>query len=132
MQSISFNSRDFKITVTTEVGTTTDYTTRAAYIAAYPDREVDWDALEASQNQQTSNPAVPQQVTMRQARLELLKRELLDDVEALIESAGRAAQIEWEYGATVNRNHPIISIVQQQKGMTDSQIDELFISASSL
>ena len=36
---------------------------------------------------------VPQQVTMRQARLELLKRELLDDVEAVITAADREAQI---------------------------------------
>lgn len=76
--------------------------------------------------------ASPASVTMRQARLELLSRELLDDVEAVITSAGRAAQIEWEYAATVDRSHPIIAVVQQQQGMTDSQIDDLFREAAKL
>ena len=74
----------------------------------------------------------PTQVTMRQARLELLNRGLLDDVEAVISAQGRAAQIEWEYAATVDRSHPVIAVVQQQKEMTDLQIDDLFIAASKL
>ena len=77
-------------------------------------------------------PAVPQQVSIRQARLALLDAGLLDDVEAIITTAGRSAQIEWEYAATVDRNHPVIAIVQQQQDMTDSQIDALFIEAAKL
>ena len=84
----------------------------------------------------TSSPSppqpirVPQQVTMRQARLELLSRGLLDDVEAMIAAAGRAAQIEWEYASTVDRDNPVIAVVQQQQGMTDEQIDDLFREAA--
>lgn len=77
------------------------------------------------------NP-VPQQVTMRQARLELLKRELLDDVEAVITAAGREAQIQWEYAAVVERSNPAVAIVQQQKALTDAQIDDLFREAAKL
>ena len=73
---------------------------------------------------------VPQQVTMRQARLELLSRDLLDDVDAVIAVAGRAARIEWEYASTVDRDNPVIAVVQQQKGMTDEQIDDLFREAA--
>ena len=73
---------------------------------------------------------VPQQVTMRQARLELLSRDLLDDVDAVIAVAGRAAQIEWEYASTVDRDNPVIAVVQQQQGMTDEQIDDLFREAA--
>ena len=73
---------------------------------------------------------VPQQVTMRQARLELLSRDLLDDVDAVIAVAGRAAQIEWEYASTVARDNPVIAVVQQQQGMTDEQIDDLFREAA--
>ena len=69
---------------------------------------------------------VPQQVTMRQARLELLSRRLLDDVEAMIAAAGREAQIEWEYASLVERGNPVIAGVQQQQGFTDAQIDDLF------
>lgn len=73
---------------------------------------------------------VPQQVTMRQARLELLARDLLDDVEAVIAAAGRAAQIEWEYASLVERSNPVIAVVQQQQGFTDAQIDDLFREAA--
>ena len=73
---------------------------------------------------------VPQQVTMRQARLELLSRDLLDDVDAVIAVAGVAAQIEWEYASTVDRDNPVIAVVQQQQGMTDEQIDDLFREAA--
>ena len=73
---------------------------------------------------------VPQQVTMRQARLELLSRGLLDDVEAMIAAAGREAQIEWEYASLVERGNPVIAGVQQQQGFTDEQIDDLFREAA--
>ena len=51
---------------------------------------------------------VPQSVTMRQARLALLGAGLLDDVDAALAAIPdatqrRAAQIEWEYAATVER-----------------------------
>ena len=79
---------------------------------------------------ETAPVSVPQQVTMRQARLELLSRDLLDDVDAVIAVAGRAAQIEWEYASTVDRDNPVIAAVQQQQGMTDEQIDDLFREAA--
>ena len=73
---------------------------------------------------------VPQQVTMRQARLELLSRDFLDGVDAVIAVAGRVAQIEWEYASTVDRDNPVIAAVQQRQGMTDEQIDDLFREAA--
>lgn len=92
-----------------------------------------WDGVNATEPViENLQAQVPQQVSMRQARLALLDAGLLDDVEAIITAAGRAAQIEWEYAATVDRNHPVIAVVQQQQDMTDSQIDALFISAAAL
>lgn len=76
--------------------------------------------------------AVPTSVSMRQARLALLNAGLLDDVEAVISAAGRAAQIEWEYATEVSRDHPIIAIVQQQQGLADDQIDDLFRAGGAL
>ena len=73
---------------------------------------------------------VPQQVTMRQARLELLSRRLLDDVGAMIEAAGREVQIEWEYASTVDRADLIVADIQQQWGLTDAEIDDLFREAA--
>lgn len=91
-----------------------------------------WVILDSYPELQLNRIQPPQQVSMRQARLALLDAGLLDDVESVISAAGRAAQIEWEYAATVDRNHPVIAIVQQQQGMTGSQIDALFTSAAAL
>lgn len=71
-------------------------------------------------------------VEMRQARLALLAAGLLDDVEQVIAGAGRAAQIELEYAQTVQRNHPVIAVVQASQGLSDAEIDALFVSAAAL
>ena len=92
--------------------------------------QADWETLLADE-MRARNP-VPQQVTMRQARLALLNAGLLDDVEMLIAAAGRAAQLEWEYATVVDRSGPIVSAVQQQKALTDAQIDDLFREAAKL
>ena len=92
--------------------------------------QADWETLWADE-MRARNP-VPQQVTMRQARLALLSAGLLDDVEMVIAAAGRAAQLEWEYAAVVERSNPAVAIVQQQKALTDAQIDDLFREAAKL
>ena len=53
--------------------------------------QADWETMRDDE-MRARNP-VPQQVTMRQARLALLGAGLLDDVEAVITAAGREAQI---------------------------------------
>lgn len=73
---------------------------------------------------------VPESVEMRQARLELLDAGLLDDIDAAITALGRSAQIEWEFATVVKRSHPLLALVQQQNGLTDAQVDDLFIRAA--
>ena len=92
--------------------------------------QADWETMREDE-MRARNP-VPQQVTMRQARLALLNAELLDDVEMVIAAAGRAAQLEWEYAAVAERSNPAVAIVQQQKSLTDAQIDDLFREAAKL
>jgi hypothetical protein len=75
---------------------------------------------------------VPQSVTMRQARLALFAAGLLDSVTTAIAGAGSAAQIEWEYAATVERASGLVPSMATALGMTDVQIDALFIAASTL
>ncbi len=75
---------------------------------------------------------VPQMVEMRQARIALHRAGLLDDIETLIKTLDKEAQLEWEFALTVQRNHPLISIIKQVKGLTDEQIDDMFIEASKL
>ena len=90
----------------------------------------DWETMRKDE-MRARNP-VPQQVTMRQARLALLGAGLLDDAELVIAAAGRAAQLEWEYATVVDRSGPIVAVVQQQKSLTDAQIDDLFREAAKL
>ena len=92
--------------------------------------QADWETMREDE-MRARNP-VPQQVTMRQARLALLSAGLLDDVEMVIAAAGRAAQLEWEYAAVADRSNPAVAIVQQQKALTDAQIDDLFREAAKL
>ena len=92
--------------------------------------QADWETMREDE-MRARNP-VPQQVTMRQARLALLSAGLLDDVEMVIAAAGRAAQLEWEYAAVVDRSNPAVAAVQQQKALTDAQIDDLFREAAKL
>ena len=92
--------------------------------------QADWETMREDE-MRARNP-MPQQVTMRQARLALLNAGLLDDVEVVIAAAGREAQLEWEYAAVVERSNSAVAIVQQQKALTDAQIDDLFREAAKL
>jgi hypothetical protein len=79
---------------------------------------------------------VPQAVTMRQARLALLGAGVLDLVQAAIdalpEPAKSAAQITWEYSTEVHRHNGLVSQLAPALGMTEAQIDTLFITAAAL
>ena len=74
---------------------------------------------------------VPKSITMRQARLYLLSLELLDDVELLV-SQNKAQQIEWEYASEVQRTNQLIPALQESLGLTNAQVDTMFIEASKL
>lgn len=83
-----------------------------------------------------SGNTVPRIVTMRQARLALLQQGLLSSVEVVIaglpEPEKSAALIEWEYATTVDRDWPWVVTLTELMGLTDEQIDELFILANTL
>ena len=82
-------------------------------------------------------PTVPQSVTMRQARLALLGIGLLDDVDAAIAATPdpaqrKAAEIEWEYAQTVDRNSPFTQQMAAGLSLTAEQLDALFTQAAGL
>ena len=74
---------------------------------------------------------IPTQITMRQTRLYLLSINLLDTVEGIV-SQNKAWQIEWEYASEVQRTNHLIPALQQSLGLSDSDIDNMFIEASKL
>lgn len=71
-------------------------------------------------------------VTPRQARLALLSEGLLDEVQTLVDQAGGAAKITWEYATEINRNDPLIESLGQTLGLSETQIDNLFTQAATL
>ena len=90
----------------------------------------DWEQMQADELS-LRNP-VPASVSMRQARLALLQKGLLDDVEGAILTAGPAAKIEWEYGTEVKRTSGLIQQIATILGITNKEIDDLFILAVTL
>lgn len=79
---------------------------------------------------------VPDSIDMRRARLALRAAGHLTAVNAAIEAmegdAGEDARIEWEYATTIKRDHPLVTAMQQALGLSDQQLDDLFVTASQL
>lgn len=109
-----------------------------------PSPSHDWDAANhvwvenadraAELAAQAARAAVPKSVTMRQARLALLQAELLDEIDAAMKSDAidRAIKIEWEFASEVHRDWSAIGLIKQMFGMTDEQLDGLFVMAATL
>lgn len=74
---------------------------------------------------------VPKSITPLQAKLQLLKLGLLDEVEALVTS-DRTSQLYWEYASVVERDNAVLLLMANSIGLTSEQVDEMFIEASKL
>lgn len=75
---------------------------------------------------------VPKEVTMRQARLALHESGLLDAVvDAITNSSDEVLKIEWEYARDVSRDWERLVLLATSLGLTDEQLDDLFILAGS-
>ena len=82
-------------------------------------------------------PVIPQSVTMRQARLALLSTGYLDRVQEAFanipdEQVKKAAQIEWEYTGTVERQSPFCTQMAALLGLSSDDLDRLFMAAAAL
>lgn len=80
--------------------------------------------------------AVPEVVTMRQARLALLGAGLLAQVNTAVANMpgaeGDAARIEWEYAQEVRRDSPLVAGLSAALGLTDETLDNLYKAAAGL
>ena len=85
---------------------------------------------------EAARPPVPQEVTMRQARLALLAIGKLGQVAPAIESLTGddrdKARIEWEFSSTVVRSRALVVLLGQALGLDDEALDQLFITAAGL
>jgi hypothetical protein len=99
---------------------------------ATPDEVAEIEARKA----QAAIPVVPQTVTMRQATQALILAGLDDDVEAMLAAMpgteGKMARAEWLKSQVVERNRPLVIKMAGALGLTDEQLDQLFITAASL
>jgi hypothetical protein len=79
---------------------------------------------------------IPTQVTMRQARLALLaagKLKAVSDAIATLPSPQKdAAQIEWDYAATVDRSSPFLASLASMLELDSNALDALFTAAAQL
>jgi hypothetical protein len=82
------------------------------------------------------SPIVPSRITMRQARRALHQQGLLDDVsnaiEALPDPPKTDAKIEWEYSNEVQRYNGLVSSLAPMLGLSEQDIDNLFILGATL
>ncbi|MFN3553445.1 MAG: hypothetical protein ACK4UL_10080 [Novosphingobium meiothermophilum] len=80
--------------------------------------------------------AVPEAISMRQARLALLRAGLLEVVDAAIAAQsgveGEAARIEWEYAADVRRDSSLVQMLAPVIGLSAEQVDALFVMGAGL
>ena len=80
--------------------------------------------------------AVPEVVTMRQARLALLGAGLLAQVNTAVANMpgaeGDAARIEWEYAQEMRRDSPLVAALSAAFGWTSAQLDDLFTEGAKL
>ena len=79
---------------------------------------------------------IPQEITMRQARLALLDAGLLANVQTAINSlpepSKTKAMIEWDYSNALQRDNPFVTTLGTALGLSSDDIDNLFITASGL
>ena len=89
-------------------------------------RDGAWEVVEAA----PVVPAVPTIVTMSQAQLALLAAGHLDAVEAAVETMPREAQILWRKANTVVRDDPLLIELAALLGLTEADVDALFVAGS--
>ena len=75
---------------------------------------------------------VPTVVTMAQAQLALLAAGHLDAVEAAVEGMPREAQILWRKANTVVRGDPLLIELAALLGLSETDVDALFVAGSKL
>lgn len=74
---------------------------------------------------------VPTSITRLQAKLQLLEIGLLDEVETLI-SQDKKAQLYWNEANNFLRTDEILLSMAVKIGLSDTQLDDLFLQASKI
>ena len=130
---MAFYKKDTELQVAPEFVYAPEFTLKAEAKDTYEYPVGGWywfDTLDDAINFYAVQP-VAGTLTPRQARLILLQYGLLDDIEAMI-ATDRALGIWWEYSLEIKRDDERLIVAASALGLTDEQLDEMFIEASKL
>jgi hypothetical protein len=87
-----------------------------------------WQVLTKQDQEQA---AIPVSVTPAQAKIALYEAGLLDQVETLVaDYPYRPVSIWWTSALAFERGHAYLQAIGYELGLTDEEIDALFIAAS--
>lgn len=75
---------------------------------------------------------VPDSVTARQFKLQLVASGLIDAVDAWIATQSRSVQVAYEYSGSFVRNEPMMAAGFQAMGFSIAETDAFFLAASNL
>jgi len=80
---------------------------------------------------------VPSIITARQLRLQLVLNGFnLNTIDLIIDSLPEPnksiAKVSWEYATTFEREHQMLGLIAQQIGITETELDTIFINAEKL
>lgn len=75
---------------------------------------------------------IPQAISRFQARAALLAADLLSDVEAAVAAADPFSQLAWAEAQEWRRDSPTLDALAKGIGLTDAEIDDLFIQATAI
>lgn len=79
------------------------------------------------------SPYIPQQVTRFQAKAALLQSNLLDDVEAAVAaSTDPLLALAWSDALSFERQSPMVAGITAALGLTEAEVDALFVAASQI
>lgn len=108
----------------------------AALVPAGDDVQVGWSFANGEfAAPQAPRAAVPQSVSMRQARLALLAAGQLQAVEDAIDAipdaeTRQATRVDWDYATTVERNSGAVELLAAALNMNEETVDALFTDAA--
>lgn len=74
----------------------------------------------------------PWAITPLQAKLALNRAGILEQVETYLASADKETQIAWESASEFRRDSPLLLTISIQLGMTDKELDDLFLMAKEI
>lgn len=75
---------------------------------------------------------VPQVISRFQARAALMDAGILADVEIAVAGAGPLAQLAWAEAIEWRRDSHTISVISDALGLSDEDLDDLFIAAAGI